>query len=377
LRLLVQLPYLQRKAQLAAWIDRTERLHDFDHLPGRLVGLDTEFMRTDSFAPKLALIQIEIDSRIALIDPIADIDMSVLARRLGDPNTISIMHSASEDLDALSSLLPNSLGTLFDTQIAAAFCGLGAGLGYQKLVLIVCGVDLPKGETRSDWLQRPLTPSQLEYAAQDVIHLPVLHADLSARLSSRGFADWHAEDCARMLARARHREPDLQPQTAYRGAAEWTREQQARLRRVLIWRDATARRIDKPRPWILDDPRILDLAANPPANANELAERGRGLRALRGTERAELLEVLRSPLSAEELDFESIPAAADGEERRVIRALKEIVTTRAGELDLPEGLLCSRRHLESLYLSRQWPAALEGWRKPLLHDALMNRLSEL
>jgi len=377
LRLLVQLPYLQRKAQLAAWIDRTERLHDFDHLPGRLVGLDTEFMRTDSFAPKLALIQIEIDSQIALIDPIADIDMSALARRLGDPNTISIMHSASEDLDALSSLLPNSLGTLFDTQIAAAFCGLGAGLGYQKLVLIVCGVDLPKGETRSDWLQRPLTPSQLEYAAQDVIHLPVLHADLSARLSSRGFADWHAEDCARMLARARHREPDLQPQTAYRGAAEWTREQQARLRRVLIWRDATARRIDKPRPWILDDPRILDLAANPPANANELAERGRGLRALRGTERAELLEVLRSPLSAEELDFESIPAAADGEERRVIRALKEIVTTRAGELDLPEGLLCSRRHLESLYLSRQWPAALEGWRKPLLHDALMNRLSEL
>ena len=362
---------------MAAWIDRTEKLHDFDRLPGRLVGLDTEFMRTDSFAPKLALIQIEIDSQIALIDPIADIDMSVLARRLGDPNTISIMHSASEDLDALSSLLPNSLGTLFDTQIAAAFCGLGAGLGYQKLVLIVCGVDLPKGETRSDWLQRPLTPSQLEYAAQDVIHLPVLHADLSARLSSRGFADWHAEDCARMLARARHREPDLQPQTAYRGAAEWTREQQARLRRVLIWRDATARRIDKPRPWILDDPRILDLAANPPANANELAERGRGLRALRGTERAELLEVLRSPLSAEELDFECIPAAADGEERRVIRALKEIVTTRAGELDLPEGLLCSRRHLESLYLSRQWPAALEGWRKPLLHDALMNRLSEL
>ncbi|MGB3046971.1 MAG: ribonuclease D, partial [Dokdonella sp.] len=96
---------------MAAWIDRTERLHDFDHLPGRLVGLDTEFMRTDSFAPKLALIQIEIDSQIALIDPIADIDMSALARRLGDPNTISIMHSASEDLDALSSLLPNSLGT--------------------------------------------------------------------------------------------------------------------------------------------------------------------------------------------------------------------------------------------------------------------------
>ncbi|MBL0165139.1 MAG: HRDC domain-containing protein [Xanthomonadales bacterium] len=361
---------------MAAWIDRTEKLHDLDQHPGHLIGLDTEFMRTDSFAPKLALIQIEIAEHIALIDPLAGIDMHDLAARLGDPQTISIMHSASEDLDALSPLLPNSLGTLFDTQIAAAFCGLGAGLGYQKLVLAVCGVDLPKGETRSDWLQRPLSPSQLEYAAQDVVHLPVLHADLSARLAQRGYAGWHAEDCARLVERARHREPDLQPHIGYRGAADWSREQQALLRRVLIWRDATARRIDKPRPWILDDPRVLDFSASPPTNINDLAERGRGLRALRGAERTELFEVLRRPLSEDELDFETIPAAADGEERRMIRSLKEIVCTRASELDLPEGLLCSRRHLESLYVSRQWPAALEGWRKPLLHDALMARLAD-
>ena len=302
--------------------------------------------------------------------------MSVLAARLGDPQTISVMHSASEDLDALSTLLPNSLGTLFDTQIAAAFCGLGAGLGYQKLVLSVCGVDLPKGETRSDWLQRPLSSSQLEYAAQDVVHLPALHADLSARLAKRGYADWHSEDCARLVERARHREPDLQPQTSFRGAADWTPKQQALLRRVLIWRDATARRIDKPRPWILDDPRLLDFSSNPPTDITDLAERGRGLRALRGAERLELLDLLQRPISAEELEFDPIPAQADSDERRSIKLLKEIVTARAAELDLPEGLLCSRRHLETLYVSRQWPKTLEGWRKPLLHDALMNRLAD-
>ncbi len=361
---------------MADWIDRTETLLEINRHPGQLIGLDTEFMRTDSFAPKLALIQIEIAEHIALIDPLADIDMSDLAARLGDPQTISIMHSASEDLDALSPLLPNSLGSLFDTQIAAAFCGLGAGLGYQKLVLAVCGVDLPKGETRSDWLQRPLSPSQLEYAAQDVVHLPVLHADLSARLATRGYADWHAEDCARLVERARHREPDLQPQTGYRGAADWTREQQALLRRVLIWRDATARRIDKPRPWIIDDPRLLDFSSNPPSDANDLAERGRGLRALRGAERLELLDVLRRPITDEELEFDPIPSQADGEERRVIKSLKEIVSARAADLDLPEGLLCSRRHLETLYVTRQWPTTLEGWRKPLLHDALISRLAD-
>ncbi len=361
---------------MAVWIDRTETLNALDQHSSPVIGLDTEFMRTDSFAPKLALIQIEIADHIALIDPLGDIDMASLAARLGDPQTVSVMHSASEDLDALSPILPNSLGTLFDTQIAAAFAGLGAGLGYQKLVLAVCDVDLPKGETRSDWLQRPLRESQLEYAAQDVVHLPVLHADLSARLNRRGFADWHAEDCARLVERARHREPELQPQTSYRGAADWSREQQALLRRLLIWRDATARRIDKPRPWIIDPPRLLDFSANPPADVNDLAERGRGLRALRGAERNELFDVLRRPLGDDELEFDTIPPAADGEERRMIRSLKEIVVARATELDIPEGLLCSRRHLETLYVSRQWPAALEGWREAILRDALMARLVE-
>jgi len=361
---------------LAAWNDRTETLQEFNRRPGRLIGLDTEFMRTDTFAPRLALIQIEVEGAVALVDPTAGLDLAALSTRLGDPQTVSIMHSASEDLDALGPLLPDGLGTLFDTQIAAAFCGLGAGLGYQKLVLAVCGVDLPKGETRSDWLQRPLSPQQLEYAAQDVIHLPALHADLSARLDTRGFTEWHAEDCARMLERARQREADPQPQTGYRGAADWPREQQAMLRRLLLWRDATARRIDKPRPWILDDPRLLDFSSNPPHGSADLLERSKGLRALRGPERAELLDLLNRPLDDQELEFDPIPAQADGEERRMIRSLKEIVVEQANRLDIPEGLLCSRRHLEALYVSRKWPAALEGWRRTLLHDDLMNRLEE-
>ena len=361
---------------MAAWIDRTETLQEFNRRPGRLIGLDTEFMRTDTFAPRLALIQIEVEGAVALVDPTAGLDLAALSTRLRDPQTASIMYSASEDLDALGPLLPDGLGTLFDTQIAAAFCGLGAGLGYQKLVLAVCGVDLPKGETRSDWLQRPLSPQQLEYAAQDVIHLPALHADLSARLDTRGFTEWHAEDCARMLERARQREADPQPQTGYRGAADWPREQQAMLRRLLLWRDATARRIDKPRPWILDDPRLLDFSSNPPHGSADLLERSKGLRALRGPERAELLDLLNRPLDDQELEFDPIPAQADGEERRMIRSLKEIVVEQANRLDIPEGLLCSRRHLEALYVSRKWPAALEGWRRTLLHDDLMNRLEE-
>ncbi len=361
---------------MAAWIDCTEALLEFLGRGAARIGLDTEFMRTDTFAPKLALVQIEIDGAIALVDPLAGLDPGALAARLSDPRTLSIMHSASEDLDALAPSVPDGLGMLYDTQIAAAFAGLGAGLGYQKLVATLVGVDLPKGETRSDWLRRPLSPQQLEYAAQDVVHLPLLHEQLAARLEQRGFAAWHAEDCARMLERARRREPDGEPQVAFRGAAEWPREKQALLRRLLIWRDATARRIDKPRPWILDDPRVLDFTSNPPRDNDELFERAKGLRALRSPERALLLEVLHAPLADDELEFLPIPAAATLQERRAVSAMKDIVVARASELDIPDGLLCSRRHLETLWLTRQWPAALEGWRRPLLHDVLMARLPE-
>lgn len=361
---------------MAAWIDRTESLCDFLADASTTIGLDTEFMRVDTFAPKLALVQIEINGRIALVDPLASLDPAPLAARLSDPGTLSIMHSASEDLDALAPIVPGGLGALFDTQIAAAFCGLGAGLGYQKLVLAITGVDLPKGETRSDWLRRPLSAEQLEYAAQDVIHLPAVHAALSERLAVRGFAAWHAEDCARMLERARRREPDREPQLAFRGAAEWPREQQALLRRVLLWRDATARRIDAPRPWLIDDARALELAARPPRDAEALHERTRGLRALRAAERASLLDVLTQPLQDEELEFAPIPPPASLKERRAIAALKEHVVARATELDIPEGLLCSRRHLETLWLTRRWPASLEGWRREILHDVLMAHLPD-
>lgn len=355
---------------LADWIERSDTLREWLENAPPSCGLDTEFMRTDTFLPQLALVQIELDGRIALIDPTAEVDPAPLAALLADRARICVMHSASEDLEALGTW-SCTIARLFDTQIAAAFAGLGAGLGYQKLVGELLGFDLPKAETRSDWLRRPLSAQQLEYAAQDVLHLPVLHAELAARVERRGYSAWLAEDCARLLERARQREPDPEPQVGLRGAAEWPRERQALLRRVLRWRDATARAINRPRPWLLDDAHALDLSARPPADADELATRSKGQRALRGAQRAELLGVLNAPLAPEELEFAPIQRAPTPRDKTVVAAMKDFVTARAKELDLPDGLLCARRHLESLLATRAWPKGLDGWRREVLHDALV------
>lgn len=358
-----------RDAVSAIWIDHAGALPTApDPAP---LGLDTEFMRRNTFHPQLALAQVAHAGECWLIDPLA-YDASTDLRGLID-GRVCVMHSAGEDLEALAPLIGEAPICLFDTQIAAALCGMGSGLSYQKLVADLVHVDLPKTETRSDWLQRPLTPSQLEYAAQDVTYLAELHARLAAELRRRGRDAWHAEDCARLVTHARRHlaEPDAQPQRSFHGAADWPRPTIARLRRVLLWRETTARSLDKPRPWVLDDAHALALSHQPPASAQELFERVKGQRSLRGPQRGELLALLQARATPEELDtLAPIPAPPRGEARRALDAMREVVHAVADASGLPPGLLCPRRLLEEFVATRAWPAGLTGWREGLLQPRL-------
>ena len=338
---------------------------------GATIGVDTEFMRRDTFHPRLALLQIGCRGRHALIDPLAFHIDDALLPTLGNRATTTIIHSAGEDLETLAPLLPDGPGTLFDTQVAAAYAGMGPGVSYRTLVAELCAVELDKGETRSDWLQRPLTDSQRRYAALDVVYLESIHDQLAERMQARGRTAWFAEDCDRLRQRASHREGDPQPQRTLHGAAEWPAAQQALLRRILLWRDRTARTLDRPRPWLVDDALVMSLAHEPPPSLADLEQRSRGQRALRSTQRAELFALLGEPVTTEEIAA-TTPVAAhpQGEAKKALQAMKALVDTEAAALDLPAGLLCSRKVLEEYLATRTWPDALTGWRQTVLGDRL-------
>src|SRR6185437_6111298 len=192
-----------------------------------------------------------------------------------------------------------------------------------------------------------------------VAHLEALHGKLSAELRRRGREAWHAEDCARLAQRA-HRDPaqiDPQPQRGFRSASDWPAEARARLKRVLMWREETARKLDRPRPWILDDANALALSQQPPASSQELFERVKGQRALRGPQRSELLAILDATTAPEELAaLAPIPAAPKGDTKRAVDAMREVVQAEAIKLDLPPGLLCPRRLIEEFAVTRVCPA---------------------
>src|SRR5574337_2132046 len=307
----------------AEWIDRPEALQAWlGGLPtAAAVGLDTEFMRRNTFYPQLALLQLGWNGRHALVDPLAFPIGAALQPLLGAGKAVTVMHSASEDLEVLAPLLPAGPQQLFDTQIAAAFVGMGLGVSYRALVAELVGVDLDKGETRSDWMRRPLTASQCSYAALDVVYLKAIHEQLAERLQQRGRSDWHAQDCERLKRRVQ-RDGDPQPQRALRGAADWAPAGQALLRRLLLWRERSARRLDVPRPWLLDDTLALSLAQHPPETLADLEQRARGQRALRSAQRSELLELLAPAVSAEEIaTTASIPGHPQGTAKQARRAM--------------------------------------------------------
>ena len=352
------------------WIDTPDALRARLASPPAIIGLDTEFIRERTYWPQLALVQIALDAdddAILLVDPLAEGMPVALAELLADTRILKVMHSPSEDLVAFQHTCGALPAPLFDTQAAAAMCGLGAGLGYQKLVQAVTGVELAKGETRSDWLRRPLSASQLQYAADDVRHLHALHQHLAGKLEASGRSAWLHEDSERQLAAAASDDSDPWPHASMRSAQFLDVDGQRRLLRLLRWRDAQARRSDRPRSWILDNELAVTLARSNPGSMGELhALLDRSPKAPRGLRDA-LWQALATPLP----DEDTMPVArGDDRNKQQLRAMQDAVAAIAAELQVPEGLLASRRVLEALQDGGGWTGALAGWRRALLEPRL-------
>ncbi len=359
---------------MTIWIDSPELLRERIAQPPAVIGMDTEFIRERTYWPQLALVQIALEScegdgdcEILLVDPLLPGMTGALAPLLANPDVLKVMHSASEDLVAFKHACGVLPAPLFDTQIAAALAGVGGGMGYQKLVLAQTGLTVDKGETRSDWLRRPLSPAQLQYAADDVRHLHLLHRQLDGLLASLGRGLWLAEDCARLLAGVADDEGEQWPHLPLRSAQFLDRDAQARVLRLLRWRDVHARSSDRPRSWVLDNELAVTIARQDPADVSALRElldaTPKSPRSLSDA----LFQALTTPL-ADEADAPL--ARGDDRDKKQLRAMQDAVATLAAELGLPDGLLASRRWLEALQDGQDWPGALSGWRRTLLQPRL-------
>ncbi len=243
-----------------------DSLRDAPHL-----SIDTEFWRQRTYYPQLCLVQVGHLDTVGAIDPLAPgIDLSPLKELLLSPSSTKVLHAAGQDLEVLLLTFGAVPTPLFDTQVAAKALGLGDQPGYAALVLDLLGLTLDKGSQFMDWTRRPLSDVQLEYALDDVRHLDRMYPMMKARLEEE---DKVGDFRAKMRAAEDPERYRMQPERAWKRVKirRPTPRALAVLREVAAWREEQAMSRDIPRPWLLNDAGLIDLATKPPTTRAELA----------------------------------------------------------------------------------------------------------
>src|SRR5690554_4454626 len=254
---------IDQNAELADWCKQWLQLP--------YVAVDTEFVRTETYFPIPGLIQIGDGERAFMIDPLAITDWSPLVELLESPSVVKVLHACSEDLEVFQHLCGALPAPLFDTQLAAAFLGMDFSMGYSRLVSNLLGVELAKEETRSDWLQRPLSERQLQYAADDTLYLAAVYQILAPRIEAAGLTEWLLEDTAELVANAR---TIMEPAETYRRIKQAWRLKPAELAILQVlcdWREREARQRDQARNRLLRESTLCPLVQRQPDTLGQLA----------------------------------------------------------------------------------------------------------
>jgi len=346
------------------------------------VALDTEFMRVDTFYPIAALLQVG-DGRCAyLIDPLLISDWTAFSGLLEDESVVKVLHACSEDLEVFLRLTGSLPAPLFDTQLAAGYLNIGFSMGYSRLVQEVLNIELPKGETRSDWLQRPLSEMQIQYAAEDAQHLAELYQTLLPKLSEERRA-WILEDGAEWVANQR-RETD--PAEVYREVKQAWRlkpRQLAVLRALAAWREQQARARNQPRNRVLREHSLWPLARTQPVDLVGLARiEDMHPRTVR-QDGETLLELIRTAAATPEQDWPApLPEPLPLEASALLKKLRAVGQREAIALNIAPELVLRKKVLESLLKTGypdgpyQLPDSLRGWRRERLGQSLLDALEE-
>lgn len=351
-------------------------------LKQEVLAIDTEFDRTNTFFHNLALIQVFDGSEVYLIDPLEVTSLDSFGEVLSSERVLKVLHSCSEDLEALHNSYGFPIRAVFDTQIAAAVAGVGSMLGYGNMVDIFLGLTLDKEHTKTDWLKRPLAEEQKIYAAQDVQFLLPCYFRLRDRLLEKGHYGFVIEDTESIYQAVTNLGDFDQAYLKVKGAFRLNPKQLNRLRKITAWREALARKTNIPKTFIFRDHHLLGVCQTQSPSTGLLLKLGCNRGSIRkyGAELLNLITEADKEDSAQwpqqVLAFHKLPGA-----KAKLKALKEEASCVAKEQDIPEEALSSKRLLEYVIQTEQCQMVRSNqfwnqWRRELLQARFEARLAE-
>ncbi|PJG82728.1 ribonuclease D [Caviibacterium pharyngocola] len=345
------------------------------------VALDTEFIRTRTFFPKLGLIQLYDGENLSLIDPNDIEDFSPFVRLLADNKVTKILHACSEDLEVFQHYFDQLPNPMFDTQVAAAFLGFGHSVGFAALIKHYFYLEIDKGASRTDWLARPLSEKQLRYAAADVWYLLPLYHQIRTVLAETRWQSAVEFDCDFLVQK---REKQRDTENAYLSVANaWrlNREELMRLKVLAKWRLEEAIKRDLAVNFVVKEEHLWLVAKNNPKHTSELLAMGLLTAEVR-IHGKKLLQLADQVKRIDEKDYPPLVTrlADDPRYRKALKSLQQKLKDIAPP-DLAAEVIAGKRALEELmkwhWLQQQDPNCLPlllcDWRREF-GQALVNLL---
>ena len=341
------------------------------------IAIDTEFLREKTYYPKLCLLQMGIENEIAIVDPFKIRNLAALADVLVDPSIVKIFHACSQDVEILyheTGVVPSPI---FDTQIAAAVLGKTQQASYSSLVSQYCDVNLPKKDSFTDWSQRPLSDSQIHYAADDVKYLPQIYYEMLAQLKKKNRLSWLEETFADLSKKEKY---EIDPRVRYKKLKrvnQLNARQQAAAREFAAWRELQAQRLNIPRKWVVSDEQIVEACRREARTLDELYM-VRGMKeSLKTSEARKVLAALIVGLDCPQSELPDVRPKSKNENNVdvILDVMNALVRMRAREHEIAPQTLAPQAELLKLARGHYDDSELmQGWRYTLVGKDLRTLL---
>jgi len=366
----------------AQFHELVKRLADHPH-----VAFDTEFVSEHTYRSQLCLIQVAAPGTLAAIDTLAVRELDPFWQLLAAPGRTTVVHAGREEMGFILHAIGTRPSSLFDVQVAAGLVDHDYPAGYASIVRRFLNLPTNKGETRTDWRQRPLTPAQLEYALDDVRHLEKLWRKLEGKLSQSGRTSWMHDEM--QLWQAEVEESFVRKRwRRVSGLSGLSRRELAIARELWHWRDSVAESRDMPPKRVLRDDLLVELCKRKSADERQIS-------AIRGMQRSDLKHILRGLSVAIQRGLDLPEDECPGGERHrgpppQLTVLGQFLTTAiAGvcrQMHLAPALVGTASDMRDLlaYKLGYWdadgetarpPLLASGWRKEVVGDLVDDLLS--
>jgi ribonuclease D len=346
-------------------------------------SMDLEFIPERTYDPELCLVQVAIDSDPFIVDPLELPELDPLWERVASPDILTVLHAAEQDLALVhswSGLVPQNV---MDTQIAAGFVGFGYPVGYGKLLNQLLGVSISKTESFTDWMNRPLTESQIDYALDDVRHLLPMYDALVQQLNEHERFGWVQEECKRYSTQDYYEQDKDQEFMRIKGASALSRRGLAVLKALHQWRDREAFRLNRPPRSILQDNILLELSRRPPDKVKDIG-RIRGVRPDQINNHGQkIIEAVKIGMEVPDSELPSWPSFRTPPRRELLLgdmlfAVLKIITF---DQELAPELVATRNDLQQLIrkhkekkLDQADLPIMHGWRWEIIGSTLVKLL---